>query len=247
MVKIVAMMVVKNEADRYLSECLRWTKTFVDDIYIYDDQSTDDTIGVATLCGVWNTVRPKGVPSFLEHEGKFRQAAWDWMCEKADIQRGDWVFALDADEFYVDARGERDGLELDIAASTEDDAIHFEIPEIFAESPDALFQRVDGWWGSIQGTRLVRWNPNERFQERKLGCGSVPRPHRGIMSHGYILHFGYLRQKDRLEKHQRYTAHLGHGNDHVKSILYPPTLEVWEGPLPFRTQREHQSQTPAPS
>lgn len=242
MVKIIAMVVVKNEAHRYLSAFIEWTKTFTDEIAIYDDRSTDGSVDIALRKGCLTAVRFPDDPSFLEHEGRFRENAWRWMSTATGATEGDWVFSLDADEFFVDERGERQGLEADIVGIPADASLSFGIPEIFdqveGDGIAALYQRVDGWWGAIRGQRLAPWTSGATFPDRSMGCGSVPMGSRSgleFRGSGSILHFGYLDPEDRLAKYRRYQELPGHSSKHIESIVQEPKLELWQGPLPFRT------------
>lgn len=248
--RIIAMVVAKNEAHRYLRPFLHWTATFTDAIYLYDDQSDDGTVAIAMSAGAFVGVRSDEVPSFVEHEGKFRQAAWEWMERVALPREGDWVICLDADEFLVAEGSEREALE-DAAASLNAlgaTALNMEIPEIFAEVTSGLYRRVDGFWGTITGVRYVAWREGGQFADKALGCGSVPTYAHVANGPGpWILHVGYLDPEDRQEKYDRYMALPGHASTHVQSILLPGTIELWTGPLPLTTLLEHQSPTLAAS
>lgn len=237
--RIITTMVVKNEADRYLNACLVWAKTFSDVITVYDDQSTDDTVDVCIARGALAAVRPDGVPSFLEHEGRFREEGWRWMERAAEPEEGDWIFSLDADELLVDPRGELRGILDDIqaAASFSADTIAYSIPEIFAEAGNLLYRRVDGYWGSISGARLTAWKPGAKFADRRMASGSLPVGGPQFLSpSASLLHLGYLGALDKRAKHDRYVSLPGHSSEHVRSILAPGRLEAWDGPLPFRVE-----------
>lgn len=244
--RLLAYMVTKNEASRYLDACLSWAKGFLDGIAVYDDQSTDDTVELAESHGALVSVRA-GSPSFLLHEGQFRQRAWRWLEEALEPEPGDWVLALDADEFLMSrlVRPEPDtGPELraQINSGIEEaetyklDGIRLRIAEVFAAtevngayvSPEV---RRDGFWPSIAGIRLFRYEPNGVFENRAMGCGAAPtyvalqqtRQNENLA----LVHVGYLDPEDRREKHRRYSTLTGHNQTHVASILKTPRLEPW--------------------
>lgn len=73
---IYSYMVTRNESSRYLDACLSWNLPHIDGLAVYDDHSTDDTVELARQHGAKATIRSDDVPSFMEHEGQFRQAAW---------------------------------------------------------------------------------------------------------------------------------------------------------------------------
>lgn len=242
--KIHAMVVTKNEAGRYLEQMLRWTQTFTDGIYVYDDQSNDSTRDVAVANGIAVGERPDSVPSFLEDEGMFREAAWSWMESAAKPRDGDWVFVLDADEFFVAAAGERLALEEEIRGVTEKggDGIFFDIPEIFAVAEGNLYQRVDGYWGTITGHRLIRYRPYSYFSKKGFASPAVPdayivgeytRYAQSWWKSGcHVLHLGYAHPDDVKAKFDRYKAMPGHNPRHVNSIPMAGRLEIWEGRVP---------------
>lgn len=228
-------MVVRNEADRYLNSVLRW-HSFVDDMHIYDDQSTDDTAHRAAFKGAIVDVRPEGVPSFLEHEGLFRQAAWEAFEAQCDPQLGDWVLLLDADEFVV---GERSVLEeeVDAAEAVLAKSLDVRIHEVFDVRGVVPLIRKDGYWPDIQARRIVRYEPGGRFPQRELACGSHPTYVAESKSlaaqHVSILHYGYAAKSDRMNKYTRYVDRPGHSKLHVESILRKPELEPWTGRIPI--------------
>lgn len=250
MSRLLAYMVTRNERDRYLDACLAWATQFLDAIAVYDDRSDDETSDVAVKYGAHVQVRPDSVPSFLDHEGAFRQRAWRWFEEALEPEHGDWVLALDADEFLVaDPDGVRATVELagaraDAAGSF---AVMLPVPEVFdaehLDDSDCYTKprvRTDGFWGTIAGTRLFRYQAGGIFRNKAMGCGaeptyvidSAPRaPRQPGLS---LLHLGYMDWWDRAAKHKRYTELLdhGHSNSHVQSIVTVPTLEHWTGPWP---------------
>ena len=78
--RILGVMPVRDEADRWLDASLSWQKNFLDDIFVYDDRSTDRTLQIALKHTPNVKVRSEDEPSFLEHEGKFRQNCWNLFC-----------------------------------------------------------------------------------------------------------------------------------------------------------------------
>lgn len=277
--RLLAYMVSKDEQHRYLDACLAWSTQFLDAVSLYDDCSTDDTADLAASHGAYVQVRPESVPSFLDHEGAFRQRAWRWFEEALEPEPNDIVLALDADEFLVaEPDGVRATVELamaraDAAGSL---AVMLPVPEVFdaehairAATPADLDAagpldlapytlprvRTDGFWGTIAGTRLFRYERGGTFRNKEMGSGaeptyvvnSAPRaPRQPGLS---LLHLGYMDWRDRAAKHKRYTELLdhGHSNSHVQSIITPPTLEPWTGPWPevWRGVRREES-TDAP-
>lgn len=239
------IIVGRNEAHRYLSSMLEWHAPMVDTVFYYDDQSTDASISEAkSLATV--VVRPDSVPSFLENEAAFRQAAW-WAFEKAiSPQVGDWVLSLDADEFLSG------DLALAVRKCEEKNywAYQAKVSEVFDWQPpdvhpdDNLMIRTDGYWGAITATRLVSYQPYASFTRdgrfQPLGGGSVPsffNPRNTLVadevnSYFNILHMGYALEADRQAKYARYEGKPGHNPRHIASIIEAPTLHRWGRTVP---------------
>jgi glycosyltransferase involved in cell wall biosynthesis len=85
MQKIIAQMVGRNEASRFLPEVLSRLKEQVDEIVFTDDCSDDDTASIAKdFAHVYKT--PKQM--FNIHEGRLRRYAW--LNLENHASEGDW-------------------------------------------------------------------------------------------------------------------------------------------------------------
>lgn len=246
MSRIIGSLVMRNEGDRYLTNCLAHNMPFCDLTVVFDDRSTDDSVEIAYGMGCEIAIRGKDTPSFVEHEGQFRQAAWDYLSEFAED--GDWVFSFDADEFLVTADQDDAIVRLQEATVRADDldlaGIRLDVPEVFALTPEGIpLIRRDGFWRSIYGVRVFRWQPGGRFLDRPMACGSAPLyvESDGISREAFglaLLHYGYLEFEDRLEKFSRYSDREGHNHRHISSIMTDPALEMWRGSFPEFTINE---------
>ena len=239
--KLFGSMVMKNESPRYLEACIRWNRRFVDELFVFDDQSDDDSVEIAWGLGAKVVVRDNDAPSFLEHEGEFRQNAWWAFEEVCRPTVGDWVFSFDADEFAV-APGEiRNSFDhaINRAQRFQNIGVILPFPEIFnVDTSGQPFQRVDGYWGSIRGPRLFMYRDGGVWQDKTMGCGSEPTyVSKGSLSTDNaginVLHYGYAQFEDRSAKYERYNslAH-GHNDKHIQSILQQPQLVRWDGVVP---------------
>lgn len=247
--KLHALVVTKNEADRYLESALADLTGLVDEITVFDDQSTDDTVEIAKFYATNVGIRKEG-PSFLEHEGQFRQASWDFFEYVAQPAPGDWVLSIDADEFIVvdDNVGRQNFVKRLCLRADEANrvAIRFHRPEVwqvFRSPATPIFQepyiRTDGQWNKVICTRLFAYRPDGKVQDKAMGCGSEPT----YVSQGKsldsdkikMLHYGYVSEDDVHEKYRRYASLLDHGHNdrHIQSIPARPTLEKWYGPTPL--------------
>ena len=223
--RLVAHIVTRNEAGRYLETCIAQLRGFdIDAIAVYDDRSEDETALIARDAGAIVGVRPLDAFSFAEHEGAFRAAAWDWMIRATDP---DWVLSIDADELLESAWGP--GVIKEAAAGPVKRTLIYEVFDLTDEGKPLV--RVDGHWGRISGVRLVPASPIAYFRDKTIGCGSVPEHHldaKALHETWAIAHLGYVTSADRIAKHDRYlaaaTGTRGHSPAHIRSILERPTL-----------------------
>lgn len=252
-----ALMVVgPGEADRWLDSVVRWTAPAVDSLFIYADMPDQATLDALIVLarpapeGVAATVwcRSSDDPGFLDHEARFRAAAWAAWHACINPAPGDWVLLPDADEYLVcqqAALGRRDALHgtAGYAQQLGLDAAAVPIPEVWAFAPDRHpMVRVDGRWAGNSGPRLVRWQPTinagdpRAWRDAAMGCGSAPAcytdpGHSYAPSFVRLLHYGYAHVADVAAKAARYQgmADHGHNDDHVASITRPPRLEPISG------------------
>lgn len=242
---VYGMMVTRNEADRYLESCLTWLDKALDGLFIFDDQSTDETVDIAKAFDATVVVRADDCPSFLTAEGAFRERAWSAMLDTFTPSDGDWIVAVDADEFPIPRTRIRDTCKE--AQRRGFESIDVRIPEIFCMNPVA--KRIDGYWDTITGTRLLRYNESASQTFRWSGMASGSLPEYAYVCANYndrfgagpalkFLHYGYACQQDRKAKYERYSRlSEGHSTPHIASIVQPPRLEplsldapnVWRG------------------
>lgn len=235
--KLLGLTVTRNECDRYLQSCLAWHVPIFDEHLVYDDCSTDETVSVVMGEKAAYTCRPEAVPAFMEHEGRFRQDSLLALEELYQPQAGDWVMVVDTDEFLVATREQLDRA-IVLAERQGAKSIRIERPELWSLDPPA--ERVDGFWGSIKCTRLFRWEPGGKIQDKAMGCGNEPTYinsapiFNGVNGAFKLLHVGYVDAADRDEKYERYSSlnNHGHNNAHVESIVATPQLRPWTGDLP---------------
>lgn len=237
--RVLGSVVARNEADRYLGRSLAWLKRFTDDVFVFDDRSTDGSVAVAVAEGCAVRVRGTAEPSFLDDESAYRATAWRHLEEELRPRAGDWVLVVDADEFPVAALGvdEREALEAEVdrADRSRTDGLVLHVDELFGAGPPALV-RTDGLWGSIEACRMVRWRPDARFASRRMGASPVPSyvTTRRRTSALRLPHLGYATDVDRRARYRRYTdLQVGHNRGHVASILAQPTLTQWVGKTPW--------------
>lgn len=224
------MMCMRNEEDRYLMRSLVWNMRFLDSMFVYDDQSTDDSRKIAWRLGAHVEYRPNDVPSFMEDESKFRQAALESFEATFEPNSEDVVVALDADEFLVHSVDQN----LMRPCLFDMDGEDMKVVEVFEVRNGTPLQRVDGYWGDIMARRVYRHQPGGVIMKGLKGCGSIPTyvPRRPLMHEAVLLHYGYAKRADQQAKFDRYNGLSGHGSNHVMSILKQPNLIPWDGVHP---------------
>ncbi len=228
---VLAMMVVRNEADRYLRPVLNRLGACVDGIVVLDDASTDHT---PELCRAHPQVirfERLATPFFAEDEAKLRQRLWELTVELNPT----WILALDADEL-LEAKFSQ--VLPALCAQTRYDLVSFPVYHFWG---DFRHYRVDHWWHPArartaclhrrQKNRSYHWAP------RPLHCGRfpqeaylTPRLNSGIR----LLHLGYAGLGERQAKYRRYLDLDPQGKycplNHYRSILDPyPSLKRWTG------------------
>lgn len=236
MSELYGLMVIRNEADRYLAASCAHLRAVADRVFVFDDQSSDDSRDVAIDAGAVVHIRPSSVPSFAESERACRQAAWRAI--EHLVEPGDWVVSIDADEFVVSRNGAspRDVILAAIGQADDEscDTVEFPVAEVFGMLGNRPLVRTDGEWGRIRARRLMRWKPGLSFPEGRV-TPSIPTSHGATLRVGEpsILHAGYLRVGDRFEKHARYSTPADHhSRAHINSILTESILEPLSHPIP---------------
>jgi len=219
------MMIVRNEANRYLQEVLTDLSTYVDRIVILDDASTDDTPGI---CKSFEKVilHRNHESLFFEDESRLRSRLWQYTVET----RPGWVLAIDADEIF-EKRMQSESKSL--INQDEFDVVEFRLFDFWG---GRTHYRVDGKWDPwVKGVRMLfRYHPNRAYSwpEQRFHCGRVPVEVRNdiwvYQSDLRVKHFGWARDEDIRRKYDRYKQ--VHQDSHLESVLADPEdieLEKW--------------------
>jgi glycosyltransferase involved in cell wall biosynthesis len=215
---IYALMVARNEENRFLKTVLERLSTQVDAIIFLDDCSTDNTLKIAEKYAI---VYQTTENLFIKDESMLRQQSWD--CLSKHAKPGDWVVAIDADEIITCVNEKNLKEELKMSPF---DVVCVRRVELW----DPLNIRVDKFWGPQFTHRIYRYSSGGVFVQRVLACGSAPmyvtdwlnRGNYWVYNSIRMVHLGYLRYEDRKEKYNRYMnldAGKYHNLNHLKSIL----------------------------
>ena len=135
---LVAMMIVRNELDRYLEPVVTQLLTFCDEIRVTDDGSTDGTR--EWLEGLDRvSVRAVDETEFYRHEGRARQSAMNWAYKGGPTH----VLAVDADEYIAGGQQLREALATDRMM-----VWTLDMQEIWQVFTECMKVREDGGWRS---------------------------------------------------------------------------------------------------
>ncbi len=246
--RLVASMMVKDELSRYLPLAVGHLLTYVDEIRVLDDGSTDGTLRwLQGRKGVEVLTNPG--PSFFEHEGLARQNLFEWTLQG----QPDYVLAIDADEFVINPEYLR------VAAEEKRDVYTLSLIEAWAISDRGIDFRVDGLWGPRKIPIFYstpRQARNWKISAKQLACGREPvqviqRARRATPTGCTVVHFGWTNEAERVLRAQRYYDHDNgkfHQNRHLQSILWadrrvrlrrmawPPSFEALEPGLMAASQ-----------
>jgi len=245
-VKLVASLIVHNEASKYLKPCIEMLQGFTDEIRAVDDASTDGSHSLMQEMGVHVLRNDRSM--FYEHEGRARQTLLEWTMEAEPTH----ILVVDGDELVVGGDGLRTALEAPQPFPSLRErrqrgrggypvtVWRLQMQEIWGATEDHLLIRQDGGWkehpvpicfavphmrhGDRQAIR--HW----RIPDRALACGRVPTEvavasNRSLNeAAATVLHLGWACEADRYMRHQRYVKHDGgahHASKHLDSIMWP--------------------------
>lgn len=242
--KVFVLMVTKEEAGRYLGQVLRSICPHVSGVLVYDDKSRDETPIVADKEGAVVVVRGDETPSFLEHEGQFRQAALCALVETFNLDEGDWVLVLDADELLVSPFPLKAALQAATLDAEANGARAVRIPihtvwggEHVGRTMHRPLIRTDGFWPTLNEPRLWQWFPDAQFLKKSMGCRNEPTyvwqyPILESQFDVSLLHYGYAWPEDQIVRYERYSSLKDHGHNpsFINSIRTHPTTTKWRGP-----------------
>lgn len=232
MSKLTLMLLVKNEAERYLKPMLDSASSYVDEMVILDDNSTDDTFEICSGYSKVTRIERVKNASFSEDESVPRITLWEMTKET----NPEWILALDADEIMED-RFIRDLPQLLSHPTSNWYSFIF-----FNFWSSSTHYRTDKLWGPNPGVtsiRMIKYDPNYPYtwRQSRLHCGSVPsnifQKQTGLKTPYRVKHYGYAGPR---EDHERkYNFYIERDPDselcprsHYDSILdLSPGLAPW--------------------
>lgn len=196
--------------DPYVDCCMEHLATFVDDVAKYEDRRGE----------------------MLTHEGAWRTQLLEDAVKLFKPREDDWILVNDSDEFLVDPvfGNPRVPLQYAIEHFNNNFTHTIDIARDELWQLDPAMKRIDGFWGSLVNQRIFRYRSGMSLVVggAHLACGSVPLSSRllsGLMGALRIVHAGYATPEDRQMRYERYKGREGHSDEHIESILKPPTLK----------------------
>lgn len=195
---LVGLVTMYNEEDN-VDRCIQNILPLVDELYILDDGSSDDTVGI--IHG-WearsdNKVKLLSRPRPREwNDGETRDFLYQAVLAKT---QADWFLWIDADEEYeISSRQELDDLMSNPLAT----AYSFDILTFWGDKETV---RLDGSTVGFQALRLFR-NVGSSIEHVSLHGSPIPlSAGKNIIPSGLILkHYGWVNVEDRLIKYANY-------------------------------------------
>ena len=218
--RFLAFVVARNEENKFLNSWIEHYKGMFDGRHVYDDRSTDRTRDLLVDAGWKVTERPVDAPSFLDHEGEFRQDGWDAAARALEAEPGDLIAVPDCDEFLMGEIPATPGV------------YDLPIDEIWRLDPPMV--RTDGGWRN-HGPRITVYEPGAKFRDIRCGPGSIPLTDLPLVQSDLrMLHYGYCVPGAPQVKYARYSNPESnrHSPGHIESILRRPKLEPYSRPVP---------------
>jgi glycosyltransferase involved in cell wall biosynthesis len=236
--KIVAGLIVRDEADRYLRWSLDQLLGFCHTVVVLDDGSTDSTADLLAELqrstvgnGSELVVARNNESVFFQHEGRARQTLMDMVLEQSPTH----ILCTDADEVLSNTRAVWQAV-LDHWENTDRQFRVWTLPmqEVWKADENNLWLRVDGGWRA-HGVPVLYSVPDGyekrmRIQDKALACGRQPEmvnrealARRSVQLPSEVLHFGWTRVAEREARYQRYAVADGgkfHRNSHLESIMW---------------------------
>lgn len=227
---LLAMLIVKNEAHRYLKTVLTHITEYVDGVVILDDASTDET---PEICRSFSKVlhfqqSPESL--FWKDEAALRSLLWEIAVNFEPV----WILALDADEIFESS------IKNQLPSLIRQDRYVLICFPVYHFWGNLTHYRGDGYWNPhfSKAACLYRYqkNINYHWPERKLHCGRFPMEaytQPATLSTVRLLHLGYVRKDEHLHKYNRYLTADPEGKfcplSHYQSIIEGPLLKQWTG------------------
>lgn len=221
--RLIAITIVRNEENNYLRPWLKNVSKVADYHVFLDDASDDNTPEIirAHLKRHPGELHCRTTSLFRENEPKLRNELWEYV--RAVAKSGDWIWVVDADEFY-DSHMLR--LKSELLSNKHPNAQVAKVSCL--DMWTSTDYRTDGYWSPVgTDTRLIRYHDVE-FGETGTSLHMPPYPaSTDIASNIPVwipkIHFAYLRDCDKKRRYDFYTKNVSAKTD---SVSYKHALSI---------------------
>jgi len=201
---IVAAILARNEADRYLARVIANCQALCDRVLVVDDHSEDDTLSLAADLGCV-TSQTRSDAGFWGRDETAARAQL-WLEATALAGQDGWVYVADADHELVGI--DRDGMQMLTRSNI---VTCWAWPLADCWDSDALM-RIDGYWQAHTTPRpwMFRVSPTATYaphwDRKAIHAGHAPHnyPMLAGTAPGFIRHLGYVEREARERKSKRY-------------------------------------------
>ena len=199
--KLVAGYRVKN-VDPWFERVLTKMSEVADDIVIFDDHSTDNTLKIAKKFPKVVTIHNSEYDTFNEARDR------EHLLKLCKERNPDWIIITDGDE-ELEAKFDRNAAEK--LMNPIKPSLYAYIFRYITHWDSEELQRTDGIFGHMANVRMIRNLPNQHIvsnHPQGLHCNSVPWiPVENVMITPYrIRHYGYIEPERRMEKFEWYQS-----------------------------------------
>jgi glycosyltransferase involved in cell wall biosynthesis len=214
--KLIGFLSVYNEVEkRNLRRCLESMSQYCDEIVIYDDASTDNSVEVARE---FTDLIIEGKVNEWGKEAEHRQQ----LLELALTRNPDWIFWMDADE-VVEKKGE-EGAIRELCETDKFDSYAFHEVNLWRTT---AFYRVDNSYNDGLFCRLWKNNgmlqiPNRAGLHQRLVPDTLKKE---SLSDIEIIHYGFSSDDRIIDKYITYRAH-GQSGWALDRLIDERTLDV---------------------
>ena len=198
--KIAAMIQAYNELQQgNLRRCLDSVSRYCDDIYIYDDASTD---GSQAVYEDYGAVVIQAKENNFQHELLNKQK----LLNLIHMRGADWVWRIDCDE-VIEKRGE-DGALRELCETTKHDSWAFHTVNLWRHP---CFFRTDSSYNDVVFNRLWRMTPGGLCFKIEKGLHLTNYPIGMTDNEGFtdlqLIHYGFASDCAIIDKYKMYQSH----------------------------------------
>lgn len=225
------MIRVQNEG-RWISRVVRSIAPLCEQVFVFDDHSTDDTADICRREGC--VVLPSPFTGFDQRRDM------QHLYEQTMVPKPDWIISIDGDEELAQA-----DQEIVRAALSAAPGISFYTMRILYLWDKEHQVRVDGVYKDFRRKRIFKPTPKASFSGglHTTGAGHIAGlTGRAVNLEARLLHYGYLHREDRIRKYRWHNQSIDPANNSEDSYkhmvigdLFPPDSQfLHAGPLTLR-------------